>query len=79
MHIHTKAIMGVSAQEEGVGPYSQAYLMIGGGAGLSALAGAILSTETGAWPLLALMSASAFCSVIAASYVIRRARAVAQE
>ena len=31
MHIHTKAIMGVSAQKEGVGPYSQAYLMIGGG------------------------------------------------
>lgn len=31
MHIHTKAIMGVSAQAEGVGPYSQAYLMIGGG------------------------------------------------
>ncbi|MCR9274765.1 MULTISPECIES: class II aldolase/adducin family protein [Mameliella] len=30
MHIHTKAIMGVSAQAEGVGPYSQAYLMIGG-------------------------------------------------
>ncbi len=31
MHVHTKAIMGVSAQDEGVGPYSQAYLMIGGG------------------------------------------------
>jgi len=31
MHIHTKAIMGVSAQKDGVGPYSQAYLMIGGG------------------------------------------------
>lgn len=31
MHVHTKAIMGVSAQAEGVGPYSQAYLMIGGG------------------------------------------------
>ena len=31
MHIHTKAIMGVSAQAEGLGPYSQAYLMIGGG------------------------------------------------
>lgn len=30
MHIHTKAIMGVSAQAQGVGPYSQAYLMIGG-------------------------------------------------
>jgi ribulose-5-phosphate 4-epimerase/fuculose-1-phosphate aldolase len=31
MHIHTKAIMGVSAQQEGLQPYSQAYLMIGGG------------------------------------------------
>lgn len=31
MHVHTKAIMGVSAQEEGLLPYSQAYLMIGGG------------------------------------------------
>ena len=31
MHVHTKAIMGVSAQAEGVSPYSQAYLMIGGG------------------------------------------------
>jgi ribulose-5-phosphate 4-epimerase/fuculose-1-phosphate aldolase len=34
MHVHTKAIMGVSAQADGVGPYSQAYLMIGGGAGI---------------------------------------------
>ncbi|MEM7426200.1 MAG: class II aldolase/adducin family protein [Pseudomonadota bacterium] len=31
MHIHTKAVMGVSAQKAGVGPYSQANLMIGGG------------------------------------------------
>lgn len=31
MHTHTKAVMGVSAQVDGVGPYSQAYLMIGGG------------------------------------------------
>ncbi|MCC0066185.1 MAG: class II aldolase/adducin family protein [Rhodovulum sp.] len=31
MHIHTKAIMGVSAQKEGLRPLSQAYLMIGGG------------------------------------------------
>jgi ribulose-5-phosphate 4-epimerase/fuculose-1-phosphate aldolase len=30
MHIHTKAIMGVSAQAQGVQPYSQALLMIGG-------------------------------------------------
>lgn len=31
MHVHTKAIMGVSAQEDGLQPYSQAYLMMGGG------------------------------------------------
>ena len=31
MHVHTKAIMGVSAQEDGLLPLSQAYLMIGGG------------------------------------------------
>lgn len=31
MQIHTKAIMGVSAQTEGLQTYSQAYLMIGGG------------------------------------------------
>lgn len=30
MHIHTKAIMGVSAQKDGLGPYSQAFLMVGG-------------------------------------------------
>jgi ribulose-5-phosphate 4-epimerase/fuculose-1-phosphate aldolase len=30
MHVHTKAIMGVSAQEEGLQPVSQAFLMIGG-------------------------------------------------
>ncbi len=30
MHVHTKAIMGVSAQAAGVQPYSQAFLMIGG-------------------------------------------------
>ena len=34
MHIHTKAILGVSAQAQGVGPYSQAYLMIGGNDGI---------------------------------------------
>ncbi len=30
MHFHTKAIMGVSAQAQGLQPYSQAFLMIGG-------------------------------------------------
>ena len=30
MHIHSKAIMGVSAQAAGLQPYSQAFLMVGG-------------------------------------------------
>ena len=54
-------------------------LMIGGGAGLSALAGALLTPESGAAPLLALMTASAGLSVLSALYVIRRARAVAAQ
>lgn len=51
-------------------------MMIGGGAGLSALAGALLSKESGAAPLLVLMLASAICSVGVTIYVIRRAKAV---
>lgn len=31
LHVHTKNIMAVSALEEGLQPYSQAYLMAGGG------------------------------------------------
>ncbi|MFN3259805.1 MAG: multidrug effflux MFS transporter [Pikeienuella sp.] len=54
-------------------------LMIGGGAGLSALAGALLTPDSGAAPLLALMTASAGLSVLSALYVIRRARAVAAQ
>lgn len=54
-------------------------LMIGGGAGLSALAGALLTPDSGAAPLLALMTASAGLSVLSALYVLRRARAVAAQ
>ncbi len=50
--------------------------MIGGGAVLAALAGALLSTETGAWPLLAVTLASSFGSFVAIVFVIRRARAL---
>lgn len=63
---------GLAGSASGLG----SAMMIGGGAGLSALAGALLSTESGAAPLLALMSASALCSVISTVYVIRRARIV---
>jgi DHA1 family bicyclomycin/chloramphenicol resistance-like MFS transporter len=51
-------------------------LMIGGGALLSALSGSLLSVETGAWPLLALMFASALLSLVAILLVMRRAARV---
>ncbi len=49
-------------------------IMIGGGAGLSALAGALLQPGSGAWPLLWLMFLSGTASVIASLLVIARAR-----
>ncbi|WP_425099472.1 multidrug effflux MFS transporter [Tropicibacter sp. S64] len=49
-------------------------IMIGGGAALSALAGALLQPGSGAMPLLLLMLVSAACSVVAAMMVIARAK-----
>lgn len=49
-------------------------IMIGGGAGLSAIAGAILTEDTGAWPLLALMTLSLLGSILSIVMVIRRNR-----
>ncbi len=49
-------------------------IMIGGGAALSALAGVWLTEETGAWPLLAIMSASLLGSILSILMVIRRNR-----
>jgi len=46
--------------------------MIGGGAALSALAGAMLTEETGAWPLIGIMSASMIGSLLSILLVIRR-------
>ncbi|GAB5462339.1 multidrug effflux MFS transporter [Hoeflea alexandrii] len=46
-------------------------MMIGGGAALSALAGAILSAETGPYPLIIVMLVSCIFSVFATLYVIR--------
>ncbi|WP_238149872.1 multidrug effflux MFS transporter [Pararhodobacter aggregans] len=46
--------------------------MIGGGAALSAMAGAMLTEETGAWPLIAIMSASMVGSILSILLVIRR-------
>ncbi|MBR9843241.1 MAG: multidrug effflux MFS transporter [Rhodobacteraceae bacterium] len=49
-------------------------IMLGGGAGLSALAGTLLSPETGAYPLLGLMLVTASGAIIAIHLVIRRSR-----
>lgn len=49
-------------------------MMIGGGAALSALAGALLGPGTGPWPLLVIMLVSEVCCILAALDVIRTAR-----
>lgn len=48
--------------------------MLGGGAGLSALAGALLTPDTGAWPLLAIMLVVSLLGIAAIMLVIRRER-----
>ena len=52
-------------------------LMIGGGAALSAIAGATLSAETGAFPLLWIMLATALLAVAAILLTMRRERRLA--
>ena len=49
-------------------------IMLGGGAGLSALAGALLTPETGALPLLWLMLTTGAGGIVAIQLVIRRSR-----
>lgn len=54
-------------------------LMIGGGALLSALAGSMLTIETGAYPLLYLQLATGIAGVISIIYVIRRENRLREE
>ncbi|MCV6585185.1 MAG: multidrug effflux MFS transporter [Marinibacterium sp.] len=49
-------------------------LMLGGGAALSALAGALLTVDTGAYPLLWLMLISGILGVVSIMVVVRRER-----
>ena len=51
-------------------------IMIGGGAGLSALAGALLAPGTGPWPLLWIMLATSAMAVACILYVVHRERQV---
>lgn len=52
-------------------------IMLGGGAALSALAGALLVPGTGAWPLLWIMLATAVCAILAIQMVIWRSERLA--
>ena len=54
-------------------------IMIGGGAGLSALAGALLYPGTGAFPLLWIMFISSALAVVSIAYVVRRERQIAED
>lgn len=54
-------------------------VMIGGGAAFSAITGALLTEETGAYPLLFMMLGSSLLSALAAIYVIVIARMRARE
>jgi len=52
-------------------------IMIGGGAALSALAGLLLTPETGAFPLLFIMCTTGVCALLAIGAVYRRERRLA--
>ncbi|WP_299292779.1 multidrug effflux MFS transporter [uncultured Tateyamaria sp.] len=52
-------------------------IMIGGGAALSALAGFLLTPETGAYPLLLIMCTVGVCALLSIAAVYRRERRIA--
>lgn len=68
----TSGALSVRAHLAGTAAGLTGAIMIGGGAALSALAGALLTADTGAFPLLALMAATSVFGVAAISSVIRR-------
>jgi len=51
-------------------------IMIGGGAALSALAGALLTVQSGAYPLLWIMFATSACGIVSILLVLRRERRI---
>ena len=72
----TTGLMSVRPELAGSASGLGAAMMIGGGAALSAITGALLSPTSGATPLLAMMALSAVFSLFTTLYVIARARAV---
>ena len=53
--------------------------MIGGGAGLAAFTGSLLSVETGAYPLLWVMLSASAASGVGVLYVVARERKLERE
>ena len=70
----TSGMMSVRPHLAGTASGIGGAIMIGGGAAVSALAGALLTPETGAAPLLALLLSTSGLSVVVILYVIRRGR-----
>ncbi|MBO9408430.1 multidrug effflux MFS transporter [Shimia sp. R9_1] len=68
----TAGALSVRPQLAGTASGLTGAIMIGGGAALSALAGTLLTPETGAFPLLWLMVATAGCAVLAIALVMLR-------
>ncbi len=72
----TSGMMSVRPHLAGTASGIGGAIMIGGGAGVSALAGALLSPESGAAPLLALLLVTSALSVVSILYVMRRRREI---
>jgi DHA1 family bicyclomycin/chloramphenicol resistance-like MFS transporter len=72
----TAGLLSVRPQLAGTASGLGGAIMIGGGAAMAALAGALLTAETGAWPLQAMMFVSSALSVAAILSVIWRARRI---
>ena len=72
----TAGLLSVRPQLAGTASGLGGAIMIGGGAAMAALAGALLNAETGAWPLQAMMFVSSALSVAAILSVIWRARRI---
>ena len=72
----TAGMLSVRPQLAGSASGLGGAIMIGGGAALSALAGALLTPGSGPYPLLYLMLATSAASVASILYVIRRERQV---
>lgn len=72
----TAGMMSVRPHLAGTASGLGGAIMIGGGAALSALPGAMLTPETGAWPLLVLMLVSSAGALASIVFVINRARRI---